>query len=115
MCPKTKEVILKEKLFSANNYAPLPVVLQSGKGCYLQDITGNVYIDFLSAYSALNQGHDNQRIKNALTDQMNKLYLTSRAFYNIYLGPAAQRITELFGYDKVLFSNGGILNYYSRG
>jgi len=107
MCSKSKEFVIKERDVLCYNYAPLPVVLSKAKGCIVQDVAGRNYIDFLSAYSAVNQGHGNQEIIKAATSQMNILYLTSRAFYNQYLYSAALNITKLFNYDKVLFMNGG--------
>jgi ornithine--oxo-acid transaminase len=107
MCPKSKEYILQERDVTCYNYAPLPVVLSKGYGSLLTDVSGRVYIDFLSAYSAVNQGHCNPHIIKAAIEQMSILYLSSRAFYNEYLFKAADTITKLFNYDKVLFANGG--------
>jgi ornithine--oxo-acid transaminase len=97
-----------ENQYGAHNYHPLPVVLDSGKGVFVWDVEGNRYYDFLSAYSAVNQGHCHPRIIDALTSQAQKLTLTSRAFYNSTLGPFEEFITKLFGYDKVLMMNTGV-------
>ena len=96
-----------ENIHGAHNYHPLPVVLEKGEGIYVWDVEGRKYFDFLSAYSALNQGHNHPRIVAAMIDQLKKLSLTSRAFYNNCLGEYEQFITELFGYDKVLPMNTG--------
>ncbi|HCC95458.1 MAG TPA: ornithine--oxo-acid transaminase, partial [Flavobacteriaceae bacterium] len=88
-------------------YHPLPVVLEKGEGVYVWDVDGKKYFDFLSAYSAVNQGHCHPRIITALKDQAEKLTLTSRAFYNAELGKYEKFITELFGFDKVLPMNTG--------
>ncbi len=96
-----------ESKYGAHNYHPLPVVLERGEGVYVWDLEGKQYFDFLSAYSAVNQGHCHPRIVGALTDQARKLTLTSRAFYNDSLGVYEKFITELFGYDKVLPMNTG--------
>ena len=104
---KSKHVIIAERDVLCYNYAPLPVVISKAKGCLVSDIAGRVYIDFLSAYSAVNQGHCNSAIIKAAVEQMNIVHLTSRAFYNDYVLSAATNITKLFNYDKVLFMNGG--------
>jgi len=91
----------------AHNYHPLPVVLERGKGVFVWDVDGKRYYDFLSGYSALNQGHCHPRIVNALVEQAQKLTLTSRAFFNNKMGEFAKYITEYFGYDKVLPMNTG--------
>ncbi len=96
-----------EARHGAHNYHPLPVVLTRGQGVYVWDVEGNRYYDFLSAYSAVNQGHNHPRIVRALQDQAARLALTSRAFYNDRLGPYEKFITEFFGYDKVLPMNTG--------
>lgn len=96
-----------EDRYGAHNYHPLPVVLAKGEGVYLWDAEGKRYYDFLSAYSAVNQGHCHPRIIEALVDQARTLTLTSRAFYNDCLGPYEKYITEFFGYDKVLPMNSG--------
>ena len=104
----SKEAIKLENEFGAHNYHPLPVVLKKGVGVYLWDVEGNQYYDFLSAYSAVNQGHCHPKINKALHDQAKVLTLTSRAFYNDILGSYEQYITKLFGYDKVLPMNTGV-------
>ena len=96
-----------EDQYGAHNYHPLPVVLNRGEGVYLWDCEGNKYYDFLSAYSAVNQGHCHPRIVSALTDQASTLALTSRAFYNDSLGPYEEFMSEFFGFDKVLPMNTG--------
>ncbi len=100
--------IAQEERYGAHNYHPLPVVLAKGEGVYLWDIEGKRYLDFLSAYSAVNQGHCHPRIIAALTEQAQTLTLTSRAFYNDLLGPYEEYITRYFGYDKVLPMNTGV-------
>jgi ornithine--oxo-acid transaminase len=96
-----------EDKYGAHNYHPLPVVLERGEGVFAWDVEGNRYYDFLSAYSALNQGHCHPKIVKALTDQAHTLALTSRAFYNDSLGVYEKYITEFFGFDKVLPMNTG--------
>ena len=103
----SKEAIALEDKYGAHNYHPLEVVLERGEGHKVWDAEGKEYFDFLSAYSAVNQGHCNPRIVKALTDQAQKLTLTSRAFYNNVLGQYEKYITEFFGYDKVLPMNTG--------
>lgn len=103
----TQDYILREDKFGAHNYHPLPVVLDKGEGVYVWDVEGKRYFDFLSAYSAVNQGHCHPSIINALTDQAKKLTLTSRAFYSSVLGEFEEFITGYFGYDKVLPMNSG--------
>ncbi len=104
---KTQEAIDIENRYSAHNYHPLPVVLERGEGVYLYDVEGKKYFDFLSAYSAVNQGHCHPKIVGALKTQAETLTLTSRAFHSDKLGEFAKYITELFGYDKVLPMNSG--------
>tara|TARA_B100001559_G_scaffold317940_1_gene324060 strand:+ start:272 stop:1513 length:1242 start_codon:yes stop_codon:yes gene_type:complete len=104
----SKEAIKLENEFGAHNYHPLPVVLKKGVGVYLWDVEGNKYYDFLSAYSAVNQGHCHPKINKALHDQAKVLTLTSRAFHNDILGSYEEYITKLFGYDKVLPMNTGV-------
>lgn len=104
----TTHFIELEDKFGAHNYHPLPVVLEKGSGIYVWDVEGKKYFDFLSAYSAVNQGHCHPLIIRALIDQAQKLTLTSRAFYNNQLGDYEQFITEFFGYDKVLPMNTGV-------
>jgi ornithine--oxo-acid transaminase len=101
-----KFIDLEEK-YGAHNYHPLPVVLSRGEGCYLWDVDGRKYFDFLSAYSAVNQGHCHPKIVAALIEQAGQLCLTSRAFYNDALGPYEKYIHDYFGYDKVLPMNSG--------
>ncbi|WP_258101880.1 ornithine--oxo-acid transaminase [Marinoscillum pacificum] len=103
----SKEFIDLENQHGAHNYHPLPVVLSKGEGVYVWDVEGKKYYDFLSAYSAVNQGHCHPRIVNALKEQAETLTLTSRAFYNDVLGPYEQYMTEYFGFDKVLPMNTG--------
>ncbi|MEA5129382.1 MAG: ornithine--oxo-acid transaminase [Proteiniphilum sp.] len=103
----TKQYIDLEEKYGAHNYHPLPVVLSKGKGCYVWDVDGKRYFDFLSAYSAVNQGHCHPKIVAALKEQAGKLCLTSRAFYNDSLGPFEKFIHDYFGYDKVLPMNSG--------
>src|SRR6185312_10527356 len=91
-----------ENEYSAHNYHPLPVVLSKGEGVFVWDVDGKRYYDFLSGYSALNQGHCHPKIIATLIDQVKKLTLTSRAFHNDALGEYAKFVTEYFGYDKVL-------------
>jgi len=101
------EAIALEDKYGAHNYHPLPVVLSRGKGVHVWDVEGKKYFDFLSAYSAVNQGHCHPRIVDALAEQARTLTLTSRAFYNDVLGVYEKYITEYFGYDKVLPMNSG--------
>lgn len=96
-----------EEQYGAHNYRPLPVVLANGKGCYVEDVDGKRYFDFLSAYSAVNQGHCHPKIVEALKEQAATLCLTSRAFYNDCLGPYEEYMHRFFGYDKVLPMNTG--------
>ena len=104
----TDHLISLEEKFGAHNYHPLPVVLERGEGVYLYDVEGKKYFDFLSAYSAVNQGHCHPRIINALVDQAKKLTLTSRAFHNDKLGVYEEYIHNYFGFDKVLPMNTGV-------
>jgi len=106
--PKTtNDYIAREEKYGAHNYHPLPVVLEKGEGIFVWDVEGRRYFDFLSAYSALNQGHCHPRIIKALNQQASKLTLTSRAFYNNVLGEFEEYITQYFGYNKVLMMNTG--------
>ena len=105
---KSKNIIDLEYKYGAHNYHPLPVVLEKGEGVFLWDVEGKKYYDFLSAYSAVNQGHCHPKIILALKNQSEKLTLTSRAFHNDVLGKYEQFITEFFGYDKVLPMNTGV-------
>jgi ornithine--oxo-acid transaminase len=103
----TNDYIELEEKYGAHNYHPLPVVLKKGEGIFLWDVEGKKYYDFLSAYSAVNQGHCHPKIINTLIEQSKKLTLTSRAFYNNCLGPYEKYITEYFGFDKILPMNSG--------
>jgi len=102
-----KDYMDRESRFGAHNYHPIPVVLERGEGIYVWDVEGKKYFDFLSAYSAVNQGHCHPKIVKAMTDQAQKLALTSRAFYNNVLGEWEEYMTKLFGYDKMLPMNSG--------
>ena len=104
----SKNIIELEYRYGAHNYHPLPVVLEKGSGIFLWDVEGKKYFDFLSAYSAVNQGHCHPKIISALVNQSQKLTLTSRAFHNNILGQYEKFITEFFGYDKVLPMNTGV-------
>jgi ornithine--oxo-acid transaminase len=104
----SEQAIKLEEAYNAKNYHPLPVVLNKGLGVHVWDLEGKKYLDFLSAYSAVNQGHSHPRILEALTTQAAKITLTSRAFHNDALGPYAEFITEIFGYDRVLPMNTGV-------
>jgi ornithine--oxo-acid transaminase len=104
----SKTCISLEDQFGAYNYEPLPVVLNKGLGTKLWDVDGKEYFDFLSAYSAVNQGHCHPKIIAALTEQAQKLTLTSRAFHNDVLGEYSEFITDFFGYDRVLPMNTGV-------
>ena len=104
----SEEAIALENQYGAHNYKPLPVVLSKGEGVYVWDVDGKRYYDFLSAYSAVNQGHCHPKIVQALVNQAQKLTLTSRAFYNDTLGEYEKYITSYFGYDRVLPMNTGV-------
>ena len=104
----TEKLIRKEDQYGAHNYHPLPVVLERGKGVFVWDVEGKKYYDFLSAYSAINQGHCHPRIIKALKKQAEKLTLTSRAFHSNLLGECEEYMAKLFGYDKVLMMNSGV-------
>lgn len=103
----SEDAIALEDKYGAHNYHPLPVVLAKGEGVYVWDVEGKKYYDFLSAYSAVNQGHCHPKLVEAITKQAGTLALTSRAFYNDKLGSFEKKITELFGFDKVLPMNSG--------
>lgn len=103
----SNDLIKLEEKYGAHNYHPLPVVLAKGKGPFMWDVEGKQYYDFLSAYSAVNQGHCHPKIVQALYEQAQTLTLTSRAFYNDALGPYEEYITKYFGYDKLLPMNTG--------
>ncbi|WP_418262344.1 ornithine--oxo-acid transaminase [Flavobacterium faecale] len=104
---KSTQLINKENKYGAHNYHPLPVVLERGEGVYVWDVDGKKYFDFLSAYSAVNQGHCHPKIVEAMVQQAQTLTLTSRAFYNDQLGNYEEYITNYFGFDKVLPMNTG--------
>ena len=104
---KPHDYIEREEKFGAHNYHPLPVVLDRGEGPFVWDVEGKRYYDFLSAYSAVNQGHCHPKIIGVLTEQASKLTLTSRAFFNSVLGEYEEFVTKFFGYDKVLPMNTG--------
>lgn len=104
----SRQAMELEDQYGAKNYKPLPVVLSKGEGVFLWDVEGKRYYDFLSAYSAVNQGHCHPKIVQALIDQASRLTLTSRAFYNDVLGEYEQFITDYFGYDRVLPMNTGV-------
>ncbi len=108
MIDSSKRAIDLENKYGAHNYHPLPVVLSKGEGIYVWDVEGKKYFDYLSAYSAVNQGHCHPKIISCLSDQAKKLTLTSRAFYNDTLGEYEKFITEYFKYDKVLPMNTGV-------
>ncbi|MCF6168208.1 ornithine--oxo-acid transaminase [Lutibacter sp.] len=103
----SEQAISLEEKYGAHNYHPLPVVLSRGEGVYVWDVDGKQYYDFLSAYSAVNQGHCHPKIIKALTNQAQTLTLTSRAFYNDILGKYEEYVTQYFGFDKVLPMNSG--------
>lgn len=104
---KSEVLIEKENKYGAHNYHPLPVVLEKGEGVFVWDVDGKKYFDFLSAYSAVNQGHCHPKIVGAMVEQAQKLTLTSRAFYNDQLGVYEEYVTRYFGFDKVLPMNTG--------
>jgi len=108
MSEKTRYYLELEEKYGAHNYHPIPVVLERGEGAYVWDIDGKRYYDFLSGYSAVNQGHCHPKIVQSFIEQSQKLTLTSRAFYNDLLGEYEKFITSLFGYDKVLPMNTGV-------
>ncbi len=103
----TNDYMKREEQYGAHNYHPLPVVLDKGEGVHVWDVEGKEYYDFLSAYSAVNQGHSHPKIVNTLKEQAEKLALTSRAFFNSVLGEYEEYVTKYFGYDKVLPMNTG--------
>jgi ornithine--oxo-acid transaminase len=105
---KTQYYLALEEKYGAHNYHPLPVVLERGEGVFVWDVDGNRYYDFLSGYSAINQGHCHPKIVQSFIEQAKKLTLTSRAFYNNILGEYEKFITEYFGYNKVLPMNTGV-------
>src|ERR1044072_6327268 len=105
---KTQHYLALEEKYGAHNYHPLPVVLSRGEGIFVWDPEGNRYFAFLSAYSAVNQGHCHPKIRAALNEQAHKLTLASRAFFNDALGEYSKFITEFFGYQRVLPMNTGV-------
>ncbi len=106
--PNTQQYIHLEEKYGAHNYHPLPVVLNKGEGVFVWDVDGKRYYDFLSGYSAVNQGHCHPKIIAALIEQAQQLTLTSRAFHSNLLGEYEKFITDYFGYDKVLPMNTGV-------
>jgi ornithine--oxo-acid transaminase len=104
---KTQDIINKEKTFGANNYNPIPLVIATGSGSWVIDVEGNRYLDFLAAYSAVNQGHNHPRIKEALLNQLERITLTSRAFHNDKMGPFLEKLCSLTGFEKALPMNTG--------
>ncbi len=108
MLMESRDYIQLEDRYGAHNYHPIDVVIDRGEGVWVWDVEGRKYMDFLSAYSAVNQGHCHPRILQALTEQAKRLTLTSRAFYNSVLGEYEKFITDYFGYDKVLPMNTGV-------
>ncbi|HEX6172048.1 MAG TPA: ornithine--oxo-acid transaminase [Chitinophagaceae bacterium] len=108
MSEKTQYYLDLEEKYGAHNYHPVPVVLERGEGVYVWDVDGNRYYDFLSGYSAINQGHCHPKIVQSFIEQSKKLTLTSRAFHNNVLGEFEKYVTSLFGYDKVLPMNTGV-------
>ena len=104
----TEAIFERERSYGAHNYAPMPVALCKGEGVFVWDVEGKRYFDLLTGYSALNQGHRHPKIVRAMKDQLDKLTLTSRAFYNDALGEFEEYATKLFGYDKLLPMNSGV-------
>ena len=104
---RSQELMELEDKYGAHNYHPIPIVLSRGEGVYVWDAEGKRYFDFLSAYSAVNQGHCHSRLVKVLQEQAGRLTLTSRAFYNDVLGEYEKFLTHFFGYDKVLPMNSG--------
>ncbi|CAL2036074.1 unnamed protein product [Caenorhabditis brenneri] len=104
----SQQIFDREKKFGCHNYKPLPVALSKGEGCFVWDVEGKKYFDFLAAYSAVNQGHCHPKLLKVVQEQASTLTLTSRAFYNNVLGEYEEYITKLFGYDKVLPMNTGV-------
>ena len=102
---KTAEHLRIADEYGAHNYHPLPVIIESGKGCWVTDVDGNKYLDMLSAYSALNFGYSHERLIAAASKQLSKVTLTSRAFHNDQLGPFCKELCELSGYEAVLPMN----------
>ena len=107
MAQSSASLMALEEKYGAHNYHPLPVVLDKGEGVYVWDVEGKRYYDFLSAYSAVNQGHCHPKIVGAMVAQAQTLTLTSRAFYNSKLGAYEKYMSETFGFDKILPMNSG--------
>ncbi len=105
---KSEAIFDRERKYGAHNYKPLPVALSKAEGVYVWDVEGKQYFDFLSGYSAVNQGHRHPKIVEALKNQLDLMTLTSRAFYNDALGEFEEYTTRLFGYDKLLPMNSGV-------
>jgi ornithine--oxo-acid transaminase len=105
---KSERMFAREEKYGAHNYHPLPVAIERAQGIHMWDVEGNRYFDFLSAYSAMNQGHCHPRLVATMRDQAGKMTLTSRAFYNNVLGEFEQYITGLLGFDKVQVMNTGV-------
>ena len=105
--PTTPETIAREQQFAARNYAPLPVVLERGHGEWLTDVDGKRYLDLMSAYSAVSHGHAHPRLVRALTEQAQRVAVTSRAYHTAALGPFLEKLTRLTGLDRALPANGG--------
>lgn len=108
LSPKSLHCMALEDKYGANNYHPLPVVLHKGRGCKVWDVDGKEYYDFLSAYSAVNQGHCHPKIIAAMKEQAEMLTLSSRAFHNDILGEYCEFVTKYFGYERVLPMNTGV-------
>ena len=108
LSPKSLACMALEDKYGANNYHPLPVVLAKGRGCKVWDVDGKEYYDFLSAYSAVNQGHCHPKILAAMQEQAQNLTLSSRAFHNDVLGEYCEFVTKYFGYERVLPMNTGV-------
>lgn len=104
---ETEEILSLTERWSAHNYDPLPVVLERGEGCWVRDVDGNRYLDMLSSYSALNQGHGHPEVREALEEQARKLTLTSRAFHNDQMGPFLEELCQATGFDRALPMNTG--------
>ncbi len=109
---KSDAIFQREDKYGAHNYHPLPVAIEKAKGIFMWDVEGNKYFDYLSGYSAMNQGHCHPRIIEALRVQSEKLTLTSRAFYNNVLGEFEEYLTKLLGFDKVLPMNTGLILFF---
>ncbi|MGH7545159.1 MAG: aminotransferase class III-fold pyridoxal phosphate-dependent enzyme, partial [Gemmatimonadota bacterium] len=104
---RTERWLREAETYGANNYKPLPVVIERAEGCWVWDVDGRKYLDMLSAYSALNQGHRHPKIISALREQADRVTLTSRAFHNDQMGPFLRELCELAGYERALPMNTG--------